>query len=235
MKELSVENQIYLCKYWDIDKSLYTTIGLKEDEVKETLERLKENGLYEQYRSLPEEEYEKIVKKEKDNKKHISFAEKILNKYKFDKSSLTCDDITKVLNEYEKHKNEEGLNLTEVFRRIAKERKVEPYVINNNCKRALEKAYSNNKEIFNAEYEKKPTLKEFFNKELGLENKNVICNITENEKDVCESKETISLQFKSEIEDIDNTFVKVSVKKMMEWSYYKGYLDGILRKTNNEG
>ena len=44
MKELSVENQIYLCKYWDIDKSLYTTIGLKEDEVKETLERLKENG-----------------------------------------------------------------------------------------------------------------------------------------------------------------------------------------------
>ena len=45
MKELSVENQIYLCKYWDIDKSLYTTIGLKEDEVKETLERLKGNGL----------------------------------------------------------------------------------------------------------------------------------------------------------------------------------------------
>lgn len=143
MKELSIENQIYLCKYWDVDKSLYTTIGLKEDEVKETLERLKGNGLYEQYRSLPEEEYEKIVKKEKDNKKHIRFAEKILNKYKFDKSSLTYNDITKVLNEYEKHKNEEGLNLTEVFRRIAKERKVEPYVINNNCKRALEKAYKN--------------------------------------------------------------------------------------------
>lgn len=42
MKELSVENQIYLCKYWDIDKSLYTTIGLKEDEVKETLEKVTE-------------------------------------------------------------------------------------------------------------------------------------------------------------------------------------------------
>lgn len=51
MKKLSVENQIYLCKYWDVDKSLYTTIGLKEDEVKETLERLKGNGLYEQYRN----------------------------------------------------------------------------------------------------------------------------------------------------------------------------------------
>lgn len=229
MKELSIENQIYLCKYWDVDKSLYTTIGLKEDEIKETLERLKGNGLYEQYRSLPEEEYEKIVKKEKENKKHISFAEKILNKYKFDKSSLTYNDITKALNEYEKHKNEEGLNLKEVFRRVAKERKVETYVINNNCKRALEKAYSNNKEIFNAKYEKKPTLKEFFNKELGLEDKNVICDITENEKEICE-KETME-----NIKEIENTFVKVSVKKMMEWSYYKGYLDGILRKTNNEG
>ena len=37
MKELSVENQIYLCKYHDVDKSLYTTIGLKDDEIKETL------------------------------------------------------------------------------------------------------------------------------------------------------------------------------------------------------
>lgn len=230
MKELSVENQIYLCKYWDVDKSLYTTIKVTSEEAEEILKKLKENGLYEQYRKLPEEEYEKIVNEEKNNKKHINFAEKILNKYKFDKSSLTYNDITKVLNEYEKHKNEEGLNLTEVFRRIAKERKVEPYVINNNCKRALEKAYSNNKEIFNAEYEKKPTLKEFFNKELGLENKNVICNITENEKDVCESKETME-----NIREIENTFVKVSVKKIMEWSYYKGYLDGILRKTNNEG
>ena len=229
MKELSVENQIYLCKYWDVDKSLYTTIKVTSEEAEEILKKLKENGLYEQYRKLPEEEYEKIVNEEKNNKKHINFAEKILNNYKFDKSSLTYNDITKVLNEYEKHKNEEGLNLTEVFRRIAKERKVEPYVINNNCKRALEKAYSNNKEIFNAEYEKKPTLKEFFNKELGLEDKNVICDITENEKEVCE-KETME-----NIREIENTFVKVSVKKIMEWSYYKGYLDGILRKTNNKG
>ena len=37
------------------------------------------------------------------------------------------------------------------------------------------------------------------------------------------------------IREIENTFVKVSVKTVMEWSYYKGYLDGILRKTNNEG
>ena len=77
MKELSVENQIYLCKYHDVDKSLYTTIGLKDDEIKETLKKLKENGLYEQYRNLDEYEYEKIIKKEKKKNKY----EKILDKY----------------------------------------------------------------------------------------------------------------------------------------------------------
>ena len=85
MKELSIENQIYLCKYWDVDKSLYTTIGLKDDEIKETLERLKGNGLYEQYRNLDEYEYEKIIKKEKKKSKN----EKILDSLTKTKKHLT--------------------------------------------------------------------------------------------------------------------------------------------------
>lgn len=75
-------------------------------------------------------------------------------------------------------------------------------------------------------YNKRPTLREFILKELDIQSKNVIPDITK--KEVCESKEknqkskeTISSQFKSEIEDIDNTFVKVSVKIVMEWSYQK--------------
>ena len=75
-------------------------------------------------------------------------------------------------------------------------------------------------------YNKRPTLREFILKELDIQSKNVIPDITK--KEVCESKEknqkskeTISSQFKSEIEDIDNTFVKVSVKTVMEWSYQK--------------
>lgn len=75
-------------------------------------------------------------------------------------------------------------------------------------------------------YNKRPTLREFILKELDIQSKNVIPDITK--KEVCESKEknqkskeTISSQFKSEIEDIDNTFVKVSVKTVMEWSYHK--------------
>ena len=76
-------------------------------------------------------------------------------------------------------------------------------------------------------YNKRPTLREFILKELDIQSKNVISDITK--KEVCEnkekiqkSKETISSQFISKsIEDIDNTFVKVSVKTVMEWSYQK--------------
>lgn len=124
---------------------------------------------------------------------------------------------------------------------MAEKENVKSYIINNDCKRLLDVTYLDNKNIFEENgYNKKPTLREFILKELDIQSKNLISDITK--KEVCESKEkiqenkeTISSQFKSEIEDIDNTFVKVSVKKMMEWSYYKGYLDGILRKTNNEG
>lgn len=35
MKELKLEDQIYLCKYHDVDKHLYTTLKLKPEEVEE--------------------------------------------------------------------------------------------------------------------------------------------------------------------------------------------------------
>ena len=238
MKELSIENQIYLCKYWDVDKSLYTTIGLKEDEVKETLERLKGNGLYEQYRNLDEYEYEKIIKKEKKKSKN----EKILDKYKFDKNKKAFNSFKEVLNIANTFKDAESLNLEKIYKQVAEKENVKSYIINNDCKRLLDVTYFDNKNIFEENgYNKKPTLREFILKELDIQSKNVISDITK--KEVCESKEkiqgnkeTISSQFISKsIKDIDNTFVKVSVKKMMEWSYYKGYLDGILRKTNSEG
>lgn len=127
------------------------------------------------------------------------------------------------------------------FSKMDKIEKIKTYIINNDCKRLLDVTYLDNKNIFEENgYNKKPTLREFILKELDIQSKNVIPDITK--KEVCESKEkiqgnkeTISSQFISKSEDIDNTFVKVSVKTVMEWSYYKGYLDGILRKTNNEG
>lgn len=63
MKELKLEDQIYLCKYHDVDKHLYNTLGLKEDEVEELINYYKKRGLYGQYRNMPDEEYSRLIKK----------------------------------------------------------------------------------------------------------------------------------------------------------------------------
>ena len=129
MKELSVENQIYLCKYHDVDKSLYTTIGLKDDEIKETLKKLKENGLYEQYRNLDEYEYENIIKKEKRKSKY----EKILDKYKFDKTKKAYSSLKEVLSISDNYKNTEIFSLEKVFREIAERQNVKSYIMDTKC------------------------------------------------------------------------------------------------------
>lgn len=226
MKKLSVENQIYLCKYWDVDKSLYTTIGLKEDEVKETLERLKGNGLYEQYRNLDEYEYENIKKKEKRKSKY----EKILDKYKFDKTKKAYSSLKEVLSISDNYKNTEIFSLEKVFREIAERQNVKSYIINNDCKRILNNAYLENRAIFEEnKYYKKPTLREFVLQELNLQDAKIKekascdkkeCNDASKEN-ICESKEKSSKVKENLIGDIENTFVKVSVKTIMEWSYQK--------------
>lgn len=226
MKELSVENQIYLCKYHDVDKSLYTTIKLKDDEIKETLKKLKENGLYEQYRNLDEYEYEKIIKKEKRKSKY----EKILDKYKFDKTKKAYSSLKEVLSISDNYKNTEIFSLEKVFREIAERQNVKSYIINNNCKRILNNAYLENRAIFEEnKYYKKPTLREFVLQELNLQDAKIKekascdkkeCNDASKEN-ICESKEKSSKVKENLIGDIENTFVKVSVKTIMEWSYQK--------------
>lgn len=63
MKELSLEKQIYLCKYAEID-----TLGISQKKAKEILDKLKSKGLYEKYKNMPEEEYERIIQEEKRDK-----------------------------------------------------------------------------------------------------------------------------------------------------------------------
>lgn len=63
MKELKLEDQIYLCKYHDVDKHLYTTLKLKPEEVEEQLNYFKKRGLYVQYRNLSNDEYQKLIKR----------------------------------------------------------------------------------------------------------------------------------------------------------------------------
>ena len=42
MKSLTLEEQIYFCKYHDVDTSLHTTIGIKEEEIKKEVKKFKE-------------------------------------------------------------------------------------------------------------------------------------------------------------------------------------------------
>lgn len=64
MKELSLDEQIYLCKYHDIDNKLLDVLGLTDKETEELINYYKKRGLYEQYRKLSEEEYSHVVKNE---------------------------------------------------------------------------------------------------------------------------------------------------------------------------
>lgn len=77
MKELNVEEQIYLCKYHDVDNSLQTTLGISDKKANELIEKYKSNGLYKQYRNLSDEEYEKIIKNEKTKSKFPKTKPKI--------------------------------------------------------------------------------------------------------------------------------------------------------------
>ena len=63
MKQLKLEDQIYLCKYHDVDKYLNTTLKLKPEEVEEQLKYLKSRGLYVQYRNISDEEYQNLIKR----------------------------------------------------------------------------------------------------------------------------------------------------------------------------
>lgn len=217
MKELSVEEQIYLCKYHDVDSSLYITIGLNENEVKETIYKLKQNGLYEQYRNLDDEEYERIIKKEKAKSKDKICS--ILEKYKFDKTKKGYENLKDLMRECLKYNDSTELSLEKVFRKLAEKKGIKSYIINNDCKRLLENAYVDNKEIFETNgYNKKPTLREFILQELGIKAPENIC---ENKETTEENKENVICDITPNIGDIENTFVKVSVKTIMEWSYQK--------------
>ena len=99
MKELSVENQIYLCKYHDIDDNIGATMHLSNKEIDETLKKLKDNGLYEQYRKMDDETWEKRLKEEKHKSKEI----KILDKYNFETSKTNCIILGQVLKECMKY------------------------------------------------------------------------------------------------------------------------------------
>ena len=221
MKELSVEDQIYLCKYHDVDTDLYTNLGLKENEVEPMLDKLKANGMYDQYRQMPDEEYEKVIKREKKKSK----AEKILDKYNFDKSKIYYERLKRTLMICENIKNTEELNLNSLYVKVADELKIESPLVANNCRTALEDTYIRNNDVFrNAGYYKKPTFKDFVIREFGLKN------------DIQEAKENIYEVKERGNQELPKQTITVPIKMIYEYWYLKGYADGTegnqLRKFN---
>lgn len=99
MKELSLENKIYLCKYHDIDTSLPTTLNLTVKEINKVLAQLKRDGLYEQFRNLTEKEYDTLVKIEKKTKKikKVKEVEKPKNKL-VDLNEILFDELGRLMN-----------------------------------------------------------------------------------------------------------------------------------------
>lgn len=233
MKELTVEDQIYLCKYHDIDTSIYRNLGLKEGEVKELIKKYKENGLYEQYRNLSDEEYEKIIKKENaEKRKYITNRKEreILDQYNFDKNKDTYNYYIELLSEAERTKqhNEEFI-AAKVYERIAKLKNTNRVNIQNECQRYLNNTFSNNEKLFLQKYKQKPTIMQFIMKEIEI-----IENI--------ESKNNKSVQ---EIEQKDNSdeniitknnvlsekmIVQVPISIIMEYYYQRGYIDALKEK-----
>ncbi len=214
MRDLNIEEQIYLCKYHDVDKYLSTTMKISKAEVKEIISKLKANGLYKQYRNLDEQEYENIIKENR----HKSKYEKILDKFNFDKTKKSYNSIRRVLAIFDNFKEKNELSLEKVFKIIADEQNVKSYIINNDCKKILDNTYLLNKKIFeDNKYYKKPTLKEFVIQELNLQD----FDTEEIEYDKEHLNKIKEDNEKTNIKDLKDTYIKVSVKTMMEAAYYK--------------
>ncbi len=197
MKELSVEEQIYLCKYHDIDTSLDVSLGINKCEAEQILNKLKNNGMYEQYRNLSEEEYENIIHIENRKDKF----DKILDKYNFENDSNKYYIIKDLFMIANKVKNTDDFKLKDIISQLAKNRKTTASSIENESNRILNKTYELNKMLFKQNgYKNKPSLKEFLSKELNLIDN---IKIQETKENVYKAKE--NMHDSKHIENITET------------------------------
>lgn len=220
MKELRLEEQIYLCKYHDIDTEIATSMGLRQQEIDELIDKFKKSGLYEQYRKLSDDEYECAINKDKTKSK----AEKVLSKYNFDKQRKEYKYFKEVLEISSKYKYIEDFSLSRVFNKVANKYDVKDYIINNDCQRILKNTYLENKKIFELyDYKSKPTVKDFAIKEFKMK---YVTNqeMQESETAKTEKKnEEMQNYIKSEnyLEELNKAYIKIPVSILLEWSYQK--------------
>lgn len=230
MKELSVEEQIYLCKYHDIDTSLDVSLGINKNEAEQILNKLKNNGMYEQYRNLSEEEYENIIHIENRKDKF----DKILDKYNFENDSNKYYIIKDLFMIANKVKNTDDFKLKDIISQLAKNRKTTVSSIENESNRISNKTYELNKMLFKQNgYKNKPALKEFLLRELKIIDdsrpKEVKENVYKAKENIHDPKcienitETNKCQEQKELPPILNAdmIVQVPIKFILEYHYLK--------------
>lgn len=226
MKELSVEEQIYLCKYHDVDTALAKTMHINSEEIEKLIQKYKENGLYEQYRNLSDEEYEEIINKEKQIKKYnknnkmYSKEAQILNKYNFDKNKETYKYFLRMLSEAEEaKKNNKEFTLATVFKKIGYETNTKEYNIQNECNRYLIKTYTENKELFlKHQYKQKPSIREFILKKINLNKEAEEIKTLQAEQ---MQQARLNTNPNSNITLNDNLLILVPIKLIEEYFYMK--------------
>ena len=129
-----------------------------------------------------------------------------------------------------------GLNTAAVYRTIAKRNSTEPYIIQNDCNRALTAAYTENKILFEQNgYNAKPSLKEFIEKELKIKaEKDVIQlndfttlhgteHLVKKAEDISK-KQSVSEPAILNIDLKEEETITMPIRIMYEYYYLKGYL-----------
>lgn len=91
MNGLSLEKQIYLCKYAEID-----TLGISKKKTKGILDKLKSNGLYEKYKNMSEDEYERIIQEEKIKRKECNMQNNTQNNNLLDLNNILFKQLKKL-------------------------------------------------------------------------------------------------------------------------------------------
>lgn len=69
--DIKIEDVIYICKYHNIDDKLKFNLNLTEEQIADIIKYCRDKGLYQVYKDLSEEDYEKAIRGNKKLKIEI--------------------------------------------------------------------------------------------------------------------------------------------------------------------
>ena len=223
---LSIEKQIFICRNDGILTTEQMVLKIQEPRatIREELEILKANGLYEQYRKLSDEE----VATKTNTATPLQYkmkAEEILQKYKFRKGIVGYEcwkELIALLLYQPKYRKESLVKVIYPIIAIKCQMKTEnPIVVANALSSSLKEIQLDGQtvstflEIIGIALERQKTGKKEEKKE------------TEKETPEIKTKKERPLEAETEeMGKIEDTYVKIPLKTLLEYYYLKGYFEG---------